>query len=161
MRKLVFLVFGLAGILAWADRVNEQPERTMEMEASAIADATAEWRAAAVDGDADRYIEYWAEDAVLAAPDLEPMLGKADITDFIHGVFNAISVVEVLENADPVVSGDIGYVWGTYVATYTSLDDGSETPDWGNHLFIWQRQLDGSWKLSFVTWNTKPEPTGQ
>jgi uncharacterized protein (TIGR02246 family) len=131
------------------------------MQREVIRDATASWRAAAVDGDAERYLEFWADDAVLVAPDLEPMVGKTVITDFIRGVFDAISVTEVLENADPVVSGDLGYVWGTYVATYTARFDGSETPDWGNHLFLWHRQPDGAWKLGFVTWNTKPEPAGQ
>lgn len=89
------------------------------------------------------------------------MVGKPTITQFIQGVFDTISVVETLKNAEPVVSGDLGYVWGTYVATYTNKADGSQTPDWGNHLFIWQKNADTAWKLCLVAWNTKPEPVSQ
>ena len=135
--------------------------QSKEMQADAIREATSRWRAAATEGDADQYLGFLMEDAVLMAPGMEPMVGRPVISEFIKGVFDSVSVVEVLENAEPVVSGDLGYVWGTYSGTYTSKADGSETPDWGNHFFLWHRQAAGDWKLGFVTWNTKPEPDGE
>jgi uncharacterized protein (TIGR02246 family) len=128
-------------------------------DSAALKETTRKWREAAIRGDAEAYMRYVADDAVFLAPNLEPIVGRAAISAFVAGVFKTISVTEVLSNQAPVSSQNLGFVWGTYDATYTDKAKGTKTPELGNHLFLWQRGTTGEWKLRVAIWNTKPRPT--
>jgi ketosteroid isomerase-like protein len=48
---------------------------------------TGNWRAAALAGEVEAYVQFLADDAVFLAPNLEPSVGKAAVANFVRGVF--------------------------------------------------------------------------
>ena len=123
-----------------------------------IAAVTEQWRRAALDKDSDAYMSFLADDVVLLGPGLEPLVGKESVGQFVAGALGAF-VTETLDNREPVTSGALGFVWGTYDATFLAQKEGTEMREYGKHVFLCQRQKSGEWKFKVVIWNTMPETT--
>jgi uncharacterized protein (TIGR02246 family) len=121
-----------------------------------IAAVTEQWRQAALDRDTDSYMSFLAEDVVLLGPGHEPLVGKESVGRFVAGALEAF-ITETLDNREPVTSGALGFVWGTYDATFLAQEDDGEMRECGKHVFLWQRQAGGDWKLRLGIWNTMPE----
>lgn len=54
--------------------------------------------------------------------------------------------------------GDWGFDRGTYHHTMTPKAGGAPISGNGKYLWLYQRQPDGSWKLSRVIWNSSDPP---
>jgi len=52
------------------------------------------------------------------------------------------------------VSGDIAVVRTTYTETWTPRDGNEQRSIEGKSILVLDRQVDGTWKISSVIWNT-------
>lgn len=90
---------------------------------------------------------YYAEDAIVLAPNTDPVMGR----DYIIELFSVYPDFE-MENKiiDLYGAKDMAYVYGFY-----TLDFIDEIPgDSGKYIEIWRKQEDGSWKITHDIFNT-------
>jgi ketosteroid isomerase-like protein len=143
---LVALILGFAAITVClpADSKIEQ----------AVRDLDAQWSAAAAAKDVDKTVSYYADDAVVLAPNVAAATTKdairkrwkEDIDMMVNGSWKATKV-------DVAKSGDIAYVTGTY--EWTSKDaSGNTSTDRGKYLEVFKKQVDGKWKCTADCWNS-------
>mgnify|MGYP001822815980 FL=1 len=115
---------------------------TTTVTALAIANGAKDW---------DQYCEiFYAPDAIILLPHLEPVVGRPDILDFIKEAFPGLTSFD-LRTAHLEGSGDLAYVRGTYHLEMTTPD--GPVADHGKYVSIWKRQNDGSWKNSLYMSN--------
>jgi ketosteroid isomerase-like protein len=86
------------------------------------------------------------------------LVGRAAVSDFAKGYFEAYQTVWVKTSAD-VVSDDWAYERYTYKSVDTPRPDGpaAGTPvvtDTGNGINIYQRGADGKWRVARDAWAT-------
>lgn len=90
---------------------------------------------------------YYAEDAVVLAPNADPVKGMDAIVEFL-GMFPDFSIkFEILE-----IKGaeDLAYAYGFY-----ELDFGEGIPgDKGKYIEIWKKQENGLWRITYDIFNT-------
>jgi len=111
--------------------------------ALAIANGSKDW---------DQYCEvFYAADAAIFLPHMEPVVGRPAIANFIREGFPGMTSFD-LRTVTLEGSGDLAYVRGTYHLDMTTPD--GPFADYGNFLCIWKRQADGSWKSSFYVSNS-------
>ena len=149
LRKLVALVASVAALTACTKAV---PSDTAADQA-AIRDAEHAWYKAFNSGDAAAVAALYADDAVLAAPNVPAVRGNAAIRDLIAKDINTFhsSGLTVAEGAtsDVGVSGDVAWQSGTWVVT----DNNGATVEAGKGLTIFQRR-GGKWMMIRDTWNS-------
>lgn len=94
---------------------------------------------------------YYADDAVLLAPNVAAATGHAAI----EAVLRTLPPVSnfALEPTEMVGAGDMAYVRGRYVMTMTIPGAGA-VPDSGKYLEIYRKQADGSWKVTRDMFNS-------
>ena len=117
-------------------------ETTIES-ALAIANESQDW---------NRYSELlYATDATLLVPNLEPVVGRSAIADFIKETFPGLTAFD-LHTVSLEGCGDLAYVQGTYQLDMTTRD--GPVIDRGTFLQIWKRQPKGGWKISVYSSNS-------
>ena len=65
-----------------------------------------------------------------------------------------------MDSAKAVVadSGELGFTWGTYVATFHNKT-GKLITTYGKYMDVWRRQPDGTWRWIADMGNDDPPPT--
>jgi ketosteroid isomerase-like protein len=113
--------------------------------ALAIANGSKDW---------DQYCEiFYAPDATILLPHLEPVVGRPAIADFIKEGFPGMTSFD-FRTVSLEGCGDLAYVRGTYHLEMTTRD--GPIADHGKFISIWKRQDDGSWKNSLYMSNPSP-----
>jgi ketosteroid isomerase-like protein len=113
--------------------------------ALAIANGSKDW---------DQYCElFYAPDAIILLPNLEPVIGRPAIVNFIKEAFPGMTSFD-LRTAHLEGSGDIAYVRGTYHLEMTT--PGGPVADHEKFVLIWKRQDDGKWRTSLYMATPSP-----
>lgn len=154
MKHIILIATLLAGCQAAND--TGQMEEAMPAvpalaeHAAAVAEAwNTHWSA----GDGAAIGEYYADDAVLYAPNAEPLAGKAGITEFWSGLIGT-GLVGTLESTEAANDGGLGFETGKYVLE----DSAGAHIDHGSYVVVW-KYVDGTWKMYRDIWNTNmPAP---
>ena len=100
-----------------------------------------------------------ADDIVYLPPNSAALVGRAAVSDFAKGYFEAYQTVWVKTAVELVVSNDWAYERYTYKSVDTPRPDGpaAGTPvvtDTGNGINIYQRGADGRWRVARDSWAT-------
>jgi len=97
--------------------------------------------------DAAGLAEHYAADAAIIFPGGRPVEGRAAIAKSYEAMLSDPAFALETDAGRVAVSGDLGYIRGTYRTTYT--DPGSRRPasEAGNYITLFRRQPDGSWKV--------------
>jgi len=97
---------------------------------------------------------------VLMPPHAQPVAGREAVVDWFAGVVEQARTTAVaVPQREVTVAGDLAIERGVFTWKVAPTLGGSEIEDRGNFLAIWQKQPDGSWKLSRNIWNsTLPLP---
>jgi uncharacterized protein (TIGR02246 family) len=115
------------------------------------------WKEAFNTGDTAAVLELYADDAVLAAPGVPAVLGKAAIGDYFRqtmAVFKAAGlIVEDAPIGELRASGDLGFQWMRYRIVATS----GAVVDAGKLLTLFHRR-NGKWLIVGDTWNSDLPP---
>lgn len=131
-------------------------------EATALMQTSRDWSASLATGNVETIVSYWADDAVVLAPDMEPMRGKEAIRGFVEGSLEVpgFSIWWEPQEAFVSSSGEIGYLIEHGQMTWTDTLGNINTA-YNKTVTIWKKQADGSWKCAVDTWNNSPAPGGE
>jgi uncharacterized protein (TIGR02246 family) len=119
---------------------------------TAIRTRIADFDKAMVAADVPAVVSAYTEDAVLFPPHAPMVRGRAEIQKFFEGL---PKITRFEQNVVEIEGrGDLAYPWGTFETTM--LPPGAKAPleDKGKVLSVWQKQGDGSWLASRVSWNS-------
>lgn len=135
----------LVGKAPAADTPDEQELRELD----------AAWSAAAAAKDVDKAVSYYADDAVVFAPNAPAASTKEAIRNTWKGMITAPSTSGGWKTSKVEVSKsrDLAAINGTYEFT---MDDASGKPahDHGDYVAVFKKQADGSWKCIVDIWNS-------
>ena len=116
-----------------------------------------DWAATVSAGDFERALTYWADDAIVLAPDAPAIVGKAAIREFVRQAASlpGFSITWQPELAVVSQNGDMAYM---VEANSTTLHNtaGPLQTHFGKAVTIWRKQPDGAWKCVIDTWNPNP-----
>ena len=114
-------------------------------------------------GDAAAYVALLTEDAVLLPPNQPAVLGKDAIREYRQTTFEQNTLDVTRSSEEAMVAGDWAFVRHTYRGTQTPTAGGEPREISGKGITIFQRQPNGSWKISRYLWSsdTPPPGTGQ
>lgn len=141
------LILMAAGAAQAADSPSADEQKLREVDAA--------WAAAAVAKDVDKTVSYYAESAVVFAPNAPALTTKEAIRTAWKEMLVAPGAALSWKATKVEVSksGDLGYVSGTYEA---KMNDPSGKPvtERGKFVEILKKQADGSWKCVVDIWNS-------
>ena len=100
-------------------------------------------RAAREKGARDAFVEFFADDAVVFAPD--PVPGRERWRARKPRPFSSYELTWEPRLGDVAASGDLG--WLTGPATQIDHDGPDRSPGYENYLSIWRMQPDGNWRV--------------
>jgi uncharacterized protein (TIGR02246 family) len=151
MRKLLPLTLVIFLVLPTLAKDNEANIK------AAVEDRYKEWIAAANKKDAAAMTDLYDENAVLMPKSEEPVLGKAEITEYYKKLF-----------ADPhFVPFTLTLDWNSFhlvgdIAIATSVFEGDATRSEkqihfrGKNMIVWKKEADGSWKIFRYMYDEMP-----
>jgi ketosteroid isomerase-like protein len=142
-------------ILAGCSSKPEAPADNSAAAAAAVQKADADWSAAAQAHNADSWVAFYAENAVVLAPNAPMAMTKDDIQKTITDMLAlpGLSISWQATRTEASRSGDLAYAYGTYLMTSNSAS-GVPTTDHGKYSEVWKKQVDGSWKCVVDMWNS-------
>lgn len=152
LRKLVIVAAGVAAVAACAKTTTPTNGGTTA-EKTAIDAVEAAFYKAYNSGDGAAMATLYAEDAVLNAPGMPALRGRAVIGQFFVKDAAEAAAGGLTERDGPAtevgVSGDLAWRWGTYQTT----DKSGATVNAGKYLTVFQKR-DGKWMIFRDTWNS-------
>ncbi len=159
--KTFFVLAVLSSFLltGCAPRLVTTPPASVDQEAEAekLMQLSRAWSDAAVAGDLEALLSYWADDAVMMAPGQPAIRGKAAIRDFVmaSGQSPGFQISWEPLEAHVAASGDLAYL---IERNRISTLDASGSPMTAHNkvVTVWERQPDGSWKNVVDMWNGEP-----
>lgn len=103
--------------------------------------------------DREPYVNRYAEDAIFMAPNMEAIIGKEAIKEYVYTyprVRLEFPIVEIIG------TGSHANVRGTFVIN----DPDGNFLDKGKYISVWQKDADGNWQLTHDIFNSDtPVPT--
>ena len=115
----------------------------------AVRDADAQWSKAAGAKDLDKTVSFYADDAVVLAPNQAAVTTKDGIRSLWKGLIDSVTSVSwTATRVEMAKSGDMACLSGTYELT---MNDG--TKDRGKYCEVWEKK-GGTWKCGTDTWNS-------
>jgi len=113
------------------------------------------WSATALKNDVDGAVAFYAEDAVLLAPNVPIAAGKKSIRESWAGLLGPNTAVswKVTEVEVPKPR-DLGYLYGTYQLSMPDPKGRPAISDAGKVLEVWKKQTDSQWKCIVDTYNS-------
>jgi ketosteroid isomerase-like protein len=124
-------------------------------DAAAVQKADADWSAAAQSKQAEAWVAFYADDAVVLPPNEAMATNKDEILKSITDLLAlpGLSVSWQTAKAEAARSGDLAYTYGTYELTSNDAR-GNATTDHGKYSEVWRKQADGSWKCIVDMWSS-------
>lgn len=119
----------------------------------------AEWSKAAGAKDLEKTVSYYTDDALILPPNIPTIQGKQGARTMWQGMFSVPGFGGGWKATKVEVSGDLGWVTGTYELSETDAS-GRPMVDKGKYLEVWKRQSDGSWKCVADMFNTDLSSVG-
>ena len=149
MKRLIVIAALLAGCQSTGD--SGQMEEAMPAVpplADYVLAATDDWNMKWSAGNGAGFGEAYADDAILYAPNAEPISGKAAISEFWGGAV-ASGLQGRIETIESGSDGSVGFETGMYHIT----DSTGADLDYGSYVVVW-KYVDGAWKMYRDIWNT-------
>ena len=120
-----------------------------------------EWAHAAAGAELERIVSYWADDAIVLAPDQPAVVGKAAIREFVRAsqAIPGFSITWEPEQANVSREADVGFLVERNRLTFADADGRTRT-QYGKGVTVWRKDSNGVWKCVVDVWNNSPqEPT--
>jgi uncharacterized protein (TIGR02246 family) len=147
-------VTAIAGCALLAANLHGQTTDT-KAEADKLRALDVEWAAAAAAKDVDKTVSYYADDAVVFAPNTPAVSTREAIRARWKEMLTTpgATLSWKLNKVEVAKSGDLAYLTGTYEDTMNDAG-GKPVKDTGNYVAIFKKQADGNWKCVVDTWNS-------
>ena len=148
----------LVGVAACSDATQRRP--TADQDVAAIMEFNKHYLGAINDEDIKTLAALTTDGHVMIAPNRPPIVGKA-ANDAMNGrAFQQFEFDESWSPVETVVSGDLAFQRGTYVSSAKPRAGGESRTIRGSFLRIYQRQVNGEWRMTRDTFNTEPPADG-
>lgn len=130
-------------------------------EEAAVKALDEQWSATAGKNDVDATVAYYADDAVVLAPNAPIAKDKKTIRDSWAGLLGPNTAISwKVSKVEVVKSGELAYLYGTYDLAIKDPKGGPGVKDTGKMVEIWKKQADGKWKCAVDIYNSDlPLPT--
>jgi ketosteroid isomerase-like protein len=124
-------------------------------EEAVILKLDADWMKTAVNKDADGWVAFYADSAVVLPPNEKLLTGKPAMRRAIGDFLGqpGLSLTWQPTKVEVSKSGDLAYLYGAYSST-SKNEKGDPVTDVGKLVEVWKKQPDGSWKCIVDTWNS-------
>ena len=130
-------------------------EREMVSDVVRIYDVWNEYGSAVQDGDLERWIALWIDDAKRLAPNAPVSVGLEEIRIAVKPLFEMIDFAVAEVSPDEVqILGDRAYSHGAYRFSMLPRAGGEAIEDRGKFLTILEKQIDGRWKIAVDCFNS-------
>jgi uncharacterized protein (TIGR02246 family) len=165
MKKLLMilsLVFLLCFTISCqkAEEVAEEPVVDVEADVQAIKSLEDEAMKAFNEGDLERYLSLLTDDVVWMAHTQPTVFGKEAVKDWVKFDLFTYEIAITVEEVQ--VFGDIALVRDIWKGKETLKENSEKINEWINKsLQIVRKQPDGTWKLSYVIFNSNTPPTSE
>jgi len=105
----------------------------------------------------DAILSYWTDDAIVLAPGLPMVAGKAALRDYVLGSFQIPGFGITWRSTDVTLSpdGNFAYMVGTNSVTMND-PDGTPMKSDGRVVTVWRKEADGEWRCAADIWNEGP-----
>jgi ketosteroid isomerase-like protein len=131
-----------------------------DVDRASIERTTAELLAAVNASDADRCSAVWAVRGVLMPPHHPAVPGHQAIVQYFRTLFSRRKFSFTFTSSQIHLVGDTALERVTYRAIIWPGDDAPPIEDVGKGLHVYERQPNGSWKLTHDIWNSdQPVPS--
>ena len=152
---LVFLLCFTFGCQKGEDVAEEaKPAVDVEVDIEAIKALLAQNSSVIASGDLDGWVALFTENVIFMPPNSVALEGKDATREFGRLYFDQFTI-EIDISVDEVeVSGDWAFARWSYSARYIPKAGGDAIPENGKEIWIFKRQIDGSWKCSHIILNT-------
>ncbi len=132
----------------------------IDAEKARLLNRDAEWSRAASEGhDIERILSFWTDDAVVLAPGLPAVAGKAALRQYVQDSMRIPGFRISWTSSDVTFSpdGNLAYMFGRNSVTMNS-PDGTPITAKGRGVTIWRLESDGQWRCAVDVWNAEPGP---
>ena len=107
--------------------------------------------------DADAFAPALADDVIIMAPGIPPLIGRETCLAFVREVFAAYPQRRIEETIDEIeVSGDLAFERASFVQVVDDPELGRPVRECGIALRIYRRSVDG-WKAARIIWQAEDE----
>ena len=147
MRRRIVLP---ALVMAVAIGASTAQAQAVDADQKAIRTAWEGWLRVAGAGDADAYMTYLTDDAVIIdmTQGQPPVVGRQAIHPWVRDFFNRFTFTWAEQSQDIVVVGDTAFRRYTGVATFTPKQGGEPSRNDRRYLDVLRRGADGRWRVS-------------
>ncbi|MBE0447990.1 MAG: DUF4440 domain-containing protein [Actinobacteria bacterium] len=140
--------------------------RTVQADVDAIERIHREYTASINAGNVEQVLASLTTDAILLPPNEPPAAGLEEVRSWFQRLADHIDQITFTEATlildEIVVAGDWAFSRATLHVTIQPKAGGPSVSDATKTILIWQRQPNGSWKISHDIWNSNnPPPGGQ
>jgi uncharacterized protein (TIGR02246 family) len=152
MRTIAIAASVVSFLLFSGSSYGQAAARTATDTDAQIRVAVARFTEAVNRGDWEAVAAFYAEDAVLLAPNVPMARGRASIRDFFAGLQPMKPRLNISTERIVQPAADIAYEYGTYTMRLTPPGRRTVT-DLGKYVTIWRR-ISGQWRIVADTFNT-------
>jgi len=158
MKKL-FMILPLVFLLCFAfgcqkaEEVAKEPVVDVEADVAAINAWFDTYTSTIAAGDLDGWVDHFAEDIIAMPPNEATMKGKEALRQWGQPFFDQFNQEELVTIKEIEVSGNWAFVRLPYTLKLTPKAGGEPFQADGKGIWIFKRQVDGTWKASRVIWN--------
>jgi len=153
--KLAIPIGLLAFLVACTQAPPPAPPDTRAADEATLRDLDTQWSKATAGKDAEGFVGFFADDAMLCPPNTPMLTGKDAIRKWATDMMAnpGFAVGWKVTKAEAAGSSDLGYTIGTYELT---LHDpkGKPVSDQGKYVTLWKKQADGTWKVAADIFNS-------
>lgn len=109
--------------------------------------------------DVEAILAGMTDDAIYLPPGAPHVQGKAALRKLLLPIYEQIDAEVAMRPAETVIAGDWAWEWGHLSGTTRLLAGGEPTRFEGKYIYVYQRQVDGSWKIARDIYNENTLPT--
>lgn len=143
--------------LSLADCSATVPTRSPARDQAAIQEASRQFSAAFMRGDAAAMADLYTPDGVIFPNNSERISGREAIQRYWTLPPNRRVTHHQAIPTEIRVENDHAYDYGVYELR-GERDGEPYGPVLGNYVIVWRRQADGVWRMHLDIWNNRPQP---
>lgn len=120
---------------------------------AAVRSTFTEYVAAGESGDVERFLSFFADDAVIMPPGQAIIHGREALAAFARPFFSQFTIRQVFSLDLVRVADDWAVATYTYVETLTPTAGGPAVEERGKGISVLRRGADGAWRFTHAIWN--------
>ena len=134
-------------------------ERVQVADVGQVYELLNEYAAAMSEGDLERWIALWIDDAIQMSPGGPRRAGKAEIRREMQSLFDRFAASKMVIQPEEVrILGDRAYTHGAFECRMMAEGGGKTKRCSGKFLDILEKQVDGTWKIAIDCHNYDAAP---